>query len=167
VVACMVCVVAVAACGKRSGEEKTSERIPSDLDSMAFKPESARVRADVDSGNSQLIQAWKSGSGDLFANAFTEQGVMLLPNGTAVLGRDSITALMGRVFSGRRMRRGSITTQDLRVVGDSALERGTYVFEIAPVKGGRAQTDSGAYETLWRYEQGQWKIARELRGPRP
>jgi uncharacterized protein (TIGR02246 family) len=132
---------------------------------MAFMPESAQVRSDVDSGNAQFLQAWKTGSGDLFANAFAEDGAMLLDGGRHVLGRDSIAAYMSRIFSQRRMRRGTITTQDLHVLGDRAYERGKYVFEIAPVSGGKAEIDSGHFVEIWKYEQGQWRMWRDIGVP--
>jgi uncharacterized protein (TIGR02246 family) len=161
----LMCVLVIAACGKRSDGTKGAS-IPSDLDSMAFEPESARVRADIDSGNAQFLQAWRTGSADLFANTFAEDGAQLLQGGRHVLGRDSIAAHMNRVFSKIRMRRGSITTLDLNIVGDRAYERGKYVFETVPVKGGKAEIDSGHFVEIWKYEQGQWKMWRDIGVPR-
>jgi len=164
VTAALASALALAACGKRTEGDKTSG-VPSDLDSMMFKPESAQVRADVDSGNAQFLRAWKTGSGDLMANAFTEDGTLLVEGGPAIQGRDSITAVMGRLFSQRRMVNGTITTQSLRIDGDQAIERGRYVFGIAPVRGGRPVIRSGEYETVWKYESGQWKRWRGIGVP--
>ena len=150
---------AVAACGKKT--EQGTSGTPSDLDTLAFAPESVQVRADVDSGNAQLLQAWKSGSGDLFANVFVEDGI-LVRGGGMIQGRDSITAVMGRTFSETRMRRGSITTLRLQVAGDIARETGNYVFELVPVRGGRAEVDSGTYEKTWKFTSGQWKLVRDV-----
>src|SRR5687768_17720293 len=54
-----------------------------------------------------------------------------------------------------RMVNGTITTQSLRIDGDQAIERGRYVFGIAPVRGGRPVIRSGEYETVWKYESGR------------
>lgn len=163
VVAALLVAVLAAACGKRSGEQRA---IPSDLDSLAFAPESTQVRADIDSMNSQFLQAWKTGAADLFAKCFAEDGAMLLEGGRVVQGQDSITAYMGRLFSRVRMHRGAITTQNLHIVGNRAYETGKYVFEVAPVSGGKAEVDSGHFVELWKYESGQWKMWRDIGVPR-
>lgn len=156
----LFCILALAACSKRS-EESGKANVPSDLDSLAFQPDSVRVRADVDSGNAQYLQAWKVGSADLLAKCFAEDGGALSrKDGSVLSGRDSITVFMGRVFSRLRMRRGTITTQAIRLDGDHAYETGQYLFEIGPVRGGAATVDSGAYTQVWKYESGQWKMLR-------
>jgi uncharacterized protein (TIGR02246 family) len=162
VVACLSVGFVVAACSKSSQDR--SGGIPSDLDTLAFAPESVQVRADVDSGNAQLIQAWRTGSGDLFANAYTEDGTMIRGGGRVIQSRDSITALMGRAFSNVRLRRGVITTLRLEVKGDSVHEIGRYHYELVPISGGKVDIDSGRYDRVWRYESGQWKIWRDVAG---
>ena len=47
-------------------------------------------------------------------------------------------------------------------MGDRAYERGKYVFETVPVKGGKAEIDSGHFVEIWKYEQGQWKMWRDI-----
>ena len=155
--------VLVAACSK-SSKDKSAEETPSDLDTLAFKPESTQVRADVDAGNAQLIQAWKSGSGDLFANVFTEDGTMIRGGGRVIRSRDSITAVMGRAFSNVRLRHGVITTLGLEVSGDSVHETGKYHYELVPISGGGVDIDSGRYDRVWKYESGQWKLWRDVAG---
>ena len=99
-VAGLLCALALSACGSRSnGGGSGSARVPADLDSMAFHPESAQVRADIDSGNAQYIQAWKLGSADLFAKIFAIDGELTRRDGTRLHGRDTITAYMGNVFA--------------------------------------------------------------------
>jgi len=158
-VAGLLAVLVVGACS-RGSDPRGAQRPPSDLDSLAFHPESAQVRADIDSGNAQFLQAWKVGSADLFAQTFAEKGALTLKDGRVVQGQDSITALMGRVFAEKRMRHGTITTQAIRVDGDRAIETGRFLFEFVPVHGGGASRDSGAYAQEWKYEGGQWKMWR-------
>jgi uncharacterized protein (TIGR02246 family) len=157
--------LAISACGRRS-EESGAARVPSDMDSLAFHPESVQVRADVDSGNAQYLQAWRVGSADLLAGCFTHDGILTRQDGTALQGRDSITAYMGRVFTRLRMQRGTITTQAIRIDGDHAYETGTYRFEIVPIRGGAASIDSGQFAQVWKYESGQWKMLRNDERPR-
>ena len=64
------------------------------------------------------------------------------------------------------MQRGTITTQNLHIVGNRAYETGKYVFEVAPVSGGKAEVDSGHFVELWKYESGQWKMWRDIGVPR-
>lgn len=160
----LLCVFAVSACGRRS--EDGAARVPSDMDSLAFHPESVQVRADVDSGNSQYIEAWKIGSADLLAKCFSEDGALSRRDGSTLVGQDSITAVMGRVFALYRLRSGEIATQALRIQGDRAYETGRYRFEVVPVRGGAAAVDSGPYSQIWKYESGQWKMWRNDGTPR-
>jgi uncharacterized protein (TIGR02246 family) len=189
VVACLLAALVLSACGKkaenqsaqneplqitdslagtpgRGGRPQGSASIPTDLDSMAFRPKLEQVRADIDSGNAQYIQAWKVGSADLFANVFAKEGTLMRRDGKLLHGRDRITAVMGNVFSKIRMRQGTIMTRSLRVVGDRAYETGTYLFETVPVRGGPSSVDSGSFVQIWKYESGQWKMWRNDARPR-
>lgn len=166
VVAGLLCALALAACGRNGGSGSGSARVPADLDSLAFHPESTQVRADIDSGNAQYIQAWKLGSADLFAKIFAIDGELTRRDGTRLHGRDTITAYMGNVFTQWRMRHGTITTRELRVDGDRAYESGTYLFEMVPVKGGAARVDSGQFAQVWKYNEGQWRMWRNDLKPR-
>ncbi|HYJ34322.1 MAG TPA: nuclear transport factor 2 family protein [Candidatus Binatia bacterium] len=156
----------------RPGAPGVSERapgspgIPTDLDSLAFRPKLEQVRADIDSGNAQYIQAWKVGSADLFANVFAKEGTLMRRDGKLLQGRERITSVMGNVFSKIRMRQGSIITRTLRVEGDRAYETGTYRFETVPVRGGPSSIDSGQFVQVWKYESGQWKMWRNDARPR-
>ena len=161
----LLCVLAIAACGRRSGEEQGG-RVPSDMDSLALQPDSVQVRADVDSGNAQYLEAWRIGSADLLAKAFAHDGALSRKDGTTLVGQDSITAVMGRVFSRYRLRDGAILTQSIRIQGDRAYETGRYRFEVVPVSGGAAAVDSGPYSQIWTYEAGQWKMWRNDGTPR-
>ena len=188
-VACLLAALVLSACGKKTenrstqneplqitdslagtpggaGRPQGSASIPTDLDSMAFRPKLEQVRADIDSGNAQYIQAWKVGSADLFANVFAKEGTLMRRDGNLLQGRGRITAVMGGVFSKIRMRQGKITTRSLRVVGDRAYETGTYLFETVPVRGGPASVDSGPFVQVWKYESGQWKMWRNDARPR-
>lgn len=160
----LLAVLATGACGRRSGDDQA--KVPSDMDSLAFEPDSVQVRADVDSGNAQYLQAWRVGSADLLAKAFAEDGALSRKDGSTLVGQDSITAVMGRVFGRYRLRDGEITTQALRIQGDRAYETGRYRFEVVPVAGGAAAVDSGPYSQIWKYEAGQWKMWRNDGTPR-
>lgn len=183
-VAALLTVLTVPACGRRSEPKASGDgspqivdnapapapkgppSIPTDMDSLAFRPKLEQVRADIDSGNAQYIQAWKLGSADLFARVFAQKGMLMRRDGRVLEGRDAITSVMGNVFSKIRMRRGTITTASLRVEGDRAYEKGTYLFETVPVRGGPASVDSGPYVQVWKYESGQWKMWRNDARPR-
>lgn len=165
VVVGLLCVFAIAACGRRSGDQQDA-RVPSDLDSLAFRPDSVQVRADVDSGNARYLEAWRVGSADLLAQLFAEDGALSRKDGTTLVGQDSITAVMGRVFSRYRLRNGAITTLALRIEGNRAYETGRYRLELVPVAGGGAAVDSGPYSQIWKYEGGQWKMWRNDGTPR-
>ncbi|MCG5216044.1 SgcJ/EcaC family oxidoreductase [Streptosporangium sp. KLBMP 9127] len=48
----------------------------------------------------RIIAAWAKNDGDAFAKAFTEDAIMILPDGVFATSREGIRAFMGMAYSG-------------------------------------------------------------------
>jgi uncharacterized protein (TIGR02246 family) len=128
--------------------------------------DSATVRRDVDAGNADFLKGWMTGDADLFAACFAEDGAMLRPGGRVILGRDAIRERMKGAFAKYRMTAGTITTQDLHIIGDRAYETGKWVFTIGEVgKESEAKPDSGHFVEIWKREGPAWRMWRDIGVP--
>jgi len=133
----------------------------------ATPADSAAVRAAIDAGNAGFIQAWQTGDADLFASLFATDGALLRPGGGLTVGRDKIRTRMRDVFANVRMTEGTITTQDVFLIGDTAYETGFWNFTIGPIGSTTSEPDSGHYVEIWKRDRtGPWKMWRDIGVPR-
>lgn len=118
----------------------------------------AAVQKAIDAGNDQYIAAWERGDADAYAALFAQDGDVVRGNGAIVHGRAAVHDYQKKVFSQLSMTKGTITTTDLVVDGDTAYEIGKFQFTFKPATG-PAEADTGRYLTIWgRQSDGSWKI---------
>ena len=126
--------------------------------------DSASVRAGIDTGNTNMVDALIAGNGDLFAACFASDGAILLPNGGFVSGRDSIRALAQRSLTHVHVTTGKVRTVNVRLLDDQVYETGQWAFNGGPI-GVSPLTQTGAYVNIWKNEGGAWKLWRAIAAP--
>jgi ketosteroid isomerase-like protein len=126
--------------------------------------DSASVRAGIDTGNTNLIDALIAGNSDLLAACYAQDAAIVLPNGGFVAGRDSIRALARRTLTHIHVTTGKMRTVSVRVIDDQAYETGQWAFNAGPI-GGSPQTMTGSYVNIWKNERGAWKLWRAIAAP--
>ncbi len=120
-------------------------------------PNAATQRA-IDAGNAAYIAAWERGDAGAYAALFADDADVVRNDGSVVHGKAAIFDRMTKTFARLVMTKGTITTTDLVVDGDTAYEIGAYQFTYKPAKGPNEE-DTGRYLTLWgRQSDGTWKI---------
>jgi uncharacterized protein (TIGR02246 family) len=108
-------------------------------------------------------EAVNHGDVEAEVSRFTRDGVYMWPDGPSIVGRDSLRAWFERRFS-RVDVELSAQTQEVRVLGEWAFERGTYVAFIKPKGTAVVDTVRGKHlNILQRQPDGTWKIARRMR----
>ena len=114
-----------------------------------------RVRdAHVDALNTGNAQAW--------VTQFTEDGIQMPPNAPANIGRAMIEA-WSHAFLGQFRVQFALTVDDVRVLGEWALETGGYTINLNPVAGGPPIQDTGKYITVYQHKPGNgWRMARDI-----
>jgi uncharacterized protein (TIGR02246 family) len=115
------------------------------------------VRAAIEAGNKKFSAAVANADAAQLASMYTDAAMVLPPNGDVVRGRDAIRKLwQGALDSG--VKQATLTTVEVEAHGDTAHEVGTFVMNGE----GASVLDRGKYVVIWKREQGQWKLHRDI-----
>lgn len=87
---------------------------------------------------------------------YTDDAIIMMPNEQAWRGREAIERGFDALLSQLSLKEGGATTTDVMVLGDRAVETGTYQWTLQPKTGAEIK-DTGKYLTLWkRQADGSW-----------
>jgi uncharacterized protein (TIGR02246 family) len=115
------------------------------------------ARAAIEAANQQFIAAVAKGDAAALAGMYTTAAIAFPPNGEPAKGRAAIQKLwQGVVASG--IKGATLTTSEVETHGDTAHEVGNYEMKV---EGGKV-VDRGKYVVIWKREQGQWKLHRDI-----
>ena len=110
----------------------------------------------------RTMHAENVGDAEFFDSACAEDVVVMPPGMPVVVGRDAAVGFM-RAFLGQFDLRIEYVSEEIRVDGDVAYDRGTYSQTLGPKCGGTEASENGNY--LWLYRRaadGTWKMARVI-----
>jgi ketosteroid isomerase-like protein len=115
------------------------------------------VRAAIEAGNKKLAEVVGRGDAAAIAELYTRDAIVFPPNSDIVKGKEAIKDLFqGLINSG--IKGITLTTLEAEGFGDTANEVGRY-----SVKGeGGKELDNGNYIVIWKRENGQWKMHRDI-----
>ena len=104
------------------------------------------------------VAAYNAGDADAVANLYAENAVDLPMNEPTVTGRAGIRAsVAARMAMGKGT--ATVTSEELRLMGTAATDRGTFSVSIVPAAGGEAMTQGGRYlVVLQKQADGSWKL---------
>ena len=118
----------------------------------------------IDHANADWARAMREADAPALAEAYAEDGLFILPDGTVVKGRAAVQQL----YAARtRAAPGSILGGEIRSEGRVCVEGGL-VFEwgqgVLRARGadGQPHVRGGQYLTVWKQVDGQWRIVRNL-----
>jgi len=99
---------------------------------------------------------------DQFMSLWTEDGILMPPNGPAVIGKDQIRVrTIGRFDQFTFDLNG--TEAEVEVAGGWAFTRGNYTITVTPKEGGQPAFIDGKYiSILERQPDGSWKMHRGI-----
>jgi uncharacterized protein (TIGR02246 family) len=122
----------------------------------------ADVRPSIDRVNAQMVAAMNSGRVDDVLPLYAPDAIVLAPNAPPMAGHGAIRQFWGAV-SGMKMSGVSLTTDQVEVHGDVAIETGSYTMTLTPPGASSPVNDRGKYLVVWkRQSDGSWKIYRDM-----
>ena len=120
------------------------------------------VKAHLKAQNQKIIAALKSSNAQAYADLFVSDGFLMVPGAPVTEGKVSIFRERARTFNQVRVLDGDIITQDLKVRGDTAYERGVFRYTLHAGDGGN-RVITGKYLTIWvKTEDGSWLIQGDI-----
>lgn len=108
--------------------------------------------------NQQFMAAFNQGNAGGVAGCYTEEAQILPANVGSIAGRDNIQGFWQAVMD-MGIKTARLETVELDAVGgETVIEVGKYT-----LLGGQEQVlDAGKYLVVWKTEQGQWKLHRDI-----
>jgi uncharacterized protein (TIGR02246 family) len=124
---------------------------------MAVRAQTENARAAIEAANQKFSAAFAKKDAAQLASMYSSNAMALPPNGDIARGREAIQQLWdGAIKSG--VAELILTTAEVEAHGDTAHEVGTYLMRSP----GGKQADHGKYIVVWKREQGQWKLHRDI-----
>ncbi len=120
------------------------------------------VRAALEAANASFIDAFKRGDkAGMMAN-YADDVILMEPNAQAWHGREGLSRAIDGMLSQVVLKDGTVTTEDVIVGGDLAVETGAFAWTFEAKTGGGV-VRKGKYLTVWkRQPDGSWKILRDI-----
>lgn len=107
--------------------------------------------------NAEFMKRFAAGSGTGVAELYTEDGQLLPPNSETISGHAAIGEFwQGAIDSG--VKGAKLKPVEVEGAGEIACEVGIY----ALMDGEGNALDKGKYMVLWKQEEGQWKLHRDI-----
>jgi uncharacterized protein (TIGR02246 family) len=117
----------------------------------------AAARKTIDSLNSVFSSNVKKGDSAALAAMYTADAKMMVPNMPASSGRSAIQSGFSGMFASMGLIDLKLTTVDVWGTEDLLAEEGTAFMS----KDGK-EIDKAKYIVLWKKEDGQWKLFRDI-----
>jgi ketosteroid isomerase-like protein len=124
------------------------------------KPDTAidkqSAKSFIDSINAKFSEEIKRGDSVALAAHYSADAELLFANSEPIKGKDILSAWAGLINMG--VKEMNFTTTDITVNADLLAETGKY--EILGDK--NALIDRGKYLVVWKKENGEWKLFRDM-----
>ncbi len=133
-----------------------------EMDDTPTAAEVAAVRAAIDAANAEVVAALNAADVPKLLSNYTDDAILMLPNAPAMRGHAEMEAGAKAMMETATFSNVSVTTEDVMLAGDMAIETGSNEMTLTP-KGGKPMVDKGKYITIWkRQADGSWKIVRDV-----
>jgi uncharacterized protein (TIGR02246 family) len=118
---------------------------------------SQEVREAIAAANEKFMATFKGGDAASMAALYTENGQLLPPNSDFVTGRQAIQAFWQALYD-MGIKEAKLESVEVEGHGDTAIDVGTFSLHG---EGGQ-ELDNGKYIVIWKREDGQWKLHRDI-----
>ena len=126
-------------------------------------PDVAVVRQAIETANARFDSAAIRGDSAALTAFYADDAILMLSNRPAARGRDAIAKSFGGMVSSAKVSTFKLTTQDVIVAGDYAIETGALEMGVQAPKGGKPMTTMNKYLVVWKKQaDGSYKILRDI-----
>ena len=115
------------------------------------------VRPALATANQRFMDAFARGDAAGVAALYSSDGRAFPPGGPAVSGAAALTAFWQGVID-LGIKTARLETEELELHGARVIEVGRYTLEAD----GGATLDRGKYVVVWRQENGDWRLYRDI-----
>jgi uncharacterized protein (TIGR02246 family) len=129
---------------------------------MGESEDRAAVQRSIDSSMAKFADALNKGDAERMSAIYADDAAIYPPGMKIARGRADIDRANAGMFSAMSFSGAKFTTTELTVLGDHAIETGTYSMTAKP-KTGKAMNDVGKFITIWKKQpDGSWKVHRDI-----
>ncbi len=122
-----------------------------------MRPEPVDIRGAIEEGSRVFTSTFAGSDASAMAALYTENGQLLPSNSEIITGREQIASFWQQVMN-MGIKTAELETLEAEGVGDTAFEVGRY--RLGGVGG--ETVDQGKYVVVWKKEDGQWKLHRDI-----
>ena len=116
------------------------------------------LKAEIVAANKSFMTNFERGDATAMANLYTEDGSLMPTNSDFVNGKEAISAVWQSVFDAG-LKQATLETLEVEGLGgDTLYEVGKYTLFLENGK----VADSGKYIVIWKMDNGQWKLYRDI-----
>jgi uncharacterized protein (TIGR02246 family) len=118
--------------------------------------------AAINAAREAFMKGYEAGDAKAIAELYTTDAISE-PNGQATLkGREAIVEGLTSMFQQVGVK-ATLTTDEVRTLGNFGIDRGHYVVTVTPKAGAPASTSEGRYLVIYRKgEDGTWRAWRDI-----
>jgi ketosteroid isomerase-like protein len=122
------------------------------------------VQQAIEGANAGLASAFMVGDVDRALSFYDEEAMAMPPGLPADRGHEAIRKGIAGFLTEFAVSDFTLTTEDVQVAGDLAVETGSWKMTLQPsAAGATAQPDNGKYVAVWKLqEDGSWKMLRDI-----
>jgi uncharacterized protein (TIGR02246 family) len=122
----------------------------------------ATVRQAIEAANANQANGFKAGNIDGIVANYTPDAMVMMTGQASMVGAAAIREGLTGWLSQGPITDFVLTTGDVMLADDLAIETGTFTLTQKP-KDGAAMTDKGKYISVWKKQaDGSWKIVRDI-----
>jgi uncharacterized protein (TIGR02246 family) len=111
----------------------------------------------------RLTAAENAGDPEPICAAMAEDVVLMVPSAPVQEGKTACAAFLREVLPALLNefdRHITYISAEVRVLGETAFDRGTFEFSVVPRAGGPSESNAGKYLFLYARDENTWKLAR-------
>ena len=110
----------------------------------------------------RYVNAVKAGDIPTIVSLFTETAIFMPPNDSSLFGTKELEEWHQEYFADFRVETFAEIEREVEVFDGWAVERWAYMVAIQPLHGGERIRDDGRFLSLWKRDEGVWRIAQAM-----